>query len=384
MNRYYNKFRRACAWIIGAVFAVSGILKIMDYVGTGLIVTEYLRFLHIPFLSPAAAPAGFALALLEAVTGAGLMSGVWRKVFAALASALTLFFTLISLALVIFNPSMDCGCFGEAVHLTHMQTFVKNLILCGLALAAFLPFRDFGNPRPIKTVTFAISSISILFFGIISARTLPFKDYTSLRTGTTIAAAGETGEFAVRKFDAEYIYEKDGVQKTFRMDDLPDSTWTFVNALTTVDKAAKEAPVLSIVDSHGMTCDSLAAAGKVLVASVYRPDGMEGRWDRVKETLAMADSAGMKSLLLTAGSQTGAYMSDYRTLVSLNRSNGGFTLLDNGMVIRKWAFGDAPGQDALDQCVSDDPLDIMTSYETRGEIKFQAFLLYVFAILILL
>lgn len=383
MNRYYNKLRRACAWIIGAVFAISGILKLMDYVGTGLIVTEYFKFLHLTFLLPLAAPAGFALALLEAVTGVGLMSGVWRKFFGIVASALTLFFTLVSVALVVFNPAMDCGCFGEAIHLTHMQTLVKNLVLIVLALVAFLPFRDFGEPRQIKTVTFAIGALSMLFFGIICMRTLPYKDYTSLKTGTTIAAAG-AGEFSMPKFDAEYIYEKDGVQKSFRMDNLPDSTWTFVNAVTVESKDAGEAPILSIVDSLGLTCDSLAAEGKVLVASVYEPDRIKDGWERIDGTFAAADSLGVKTLLLVAGTRPGAYSSDYRTLVSLNRSNGGFTLLDNGTIIRKWASDYAPSIENLDRAVSDDPVEVMTSYETKGEIKFQAFLLYVFAILILL
>jgi len=385
MNKFYNKFRRACAWITGAVFAFSGILKLMDFVGTGLIVTEYFKFFHIAFLTPIAGPAGFLLALAEAVTGIGLMSGVWRKIFAITASALTLFFTFITILLVIFNPSMDCGCFGEAIHLTHLQTLIKNLVLVSLCLAAFLPFRDLGEPRPVKTVTFAIGSISLLFFGIISARTLPFKDFTSLRTGVTVAAAESEG-CTMPKFDAEYIYEKDGIRKTFTMEELPDSTWTFVDVITIENKDTKEAPILSIVDSLGVTCDSLAAEGKVLISSVYKPEKIrnENDWNKIEETLAAADSLGVKPLLLAAGTREGAFASDYRTLVSLNRSNGGYTLLDNGLIIRKWPAANAPDKGTLKDAVSDDPLDVMTSYETKGDMIFQAFLLYLFAILILL
>jgi hypothetical protein len=84
---------------------------------------------------------------VEASTGAALVSGVFRKTTAIVTSALILFFTVITLILWIANPVMDCGCFGEAIHLTHGQTLLKNLVLVALALIAFIPFQNFGVPR---------------------------------------------------------------------------------------------------------------------------------------------------------------------------------------------------------------------------------------------
>ena len=42
-----NKVRRLCAVIVGLVFFVAGILKLMDPVGSMLIVREYFSFLHL-------------------------------------------------------------------------------------------------------------------------------------------------------------------------------------------------------------------------------------------------------------------------------------------------------------------------------------------------
>ena len=130
MSESKGRFRRLCAWIVGIVFTVSGALKLMDPTGAGLVMEEYFKFLHLGFLSPISMSAGIAFALAEAVTGVALITGVWRKLTAAISSLLMAFFTILTILLVIFNPEMDCGCFGEAIHLTHLQTFLKNIVLC--------------------------------------------------------------------------------------------------------------------------------------------------------------------------------------------------------------------------------------------------------------
>ena len=41
------KARRLCAVILGFVFFGAGVLKLMDPVGTALIINEYFNFFHI-------------------------------------------------------------------------------------------------------------------------------------------------------------------------------------------------------------------------------------------------------------------------------------------------------------------------------------------------
>ena len=131
------RMKRFCGFITGFVFFISGILKLMDPVGTGLIIKEYLGFMHLGFMDPIAKFLGAGLALTESVLGTGLITGVWRHIIAPVTICLQGFFTLITLILVIFNPEMDCGCFGEAIHLTHLETFIKNIILSILLIIYF-------------------------------------------------------------------------------------------------------------------------------------------------------------------------------------------------------------------------------------------------------
>ena len=73
---FHYRIRRLCAFIIGVVFLLAGIFKLLDPTGAGLVVEEYLRFLHLRFLMPAAKGIGVGLALLEALLGAAMISGV--------------------------------------------------------------------------------------------------------------------------------------------------------------------------------------------------------------------------------------------------------------------------------------------------------------------
>ena len=160
MKAFFHDIRRICAFLIGAVLFLSGMFKLIDPVGTGLIVTEYAKFFHLGLGEGFAKVLGFLLAAVETVTGVALMTGFSRALTARVSGVLLAFFTLISVILFAVNPSFDCGCFGEALHLTHGQTLVKNLVLAGLWAVAFLPWRDCGESRRIKKGVFALVSLS--------------------------------------------------------------------------------------------------------------------------------------------------------------------------------------------------------------------------------
>ena len=68
--------RRFCTIIIGLVFFTSGLFKLIDPVGTGLIVRSYLEFVHVGFLGGVSGLAGFLLSAVEALTGLALLGGV--------------------------------------------------------------------------------------------------------------------------------------------------------------------------------------------------------------------------------------------------------------------------------------------------------------------
>ena len=332
------RMKRFCGFITGFVFFISGILKLMDPVGAGLVMKEYFKFLHLGFLNPTATAAGFVFAIAESIVGAGQITGVWRKVTAQVAIVLQGLFTLLTLLLVIFQPEMDCGCFGEAIHLTHGETFVKNIILLALLLIYYIPRQKLGGTKKKKYISFGLVGISAVAFAIYSLMYIPMVDFTDFRPGALVNCDKSAGSDA---YEAIFVYEKDGKEGTFTLESLPDSTWTFVRTETSSQsKNVKQPTTISIYDRNGNYADHLLSEGKSFIITVYKETISPDQQEQIIRTLDNAEASGFRPLLLSASADIGCdylYFCDYKTLITLNRSNGGATYMEDGYIIRKWA-----------------------------------------------
>lgn len=338
---------------MGLLLVLSGVLKMVDPVGTGLIVAEYFKFFGVPALIPWAKAAGIGVCLLESVTGAALIAGVWRKVVAAITSALILSFTAITLVLLIRNPEMDCGCFGRYLTLTHSQSFIKNLVFCALCAVAFLPFRGhMGNPKPIKYIAFHIGAVSLIVFAYLCYSGRVYDDRTPFAPGAELFNASRTN-----------------------LDD---------------------APILSFYDAAGQYADSLALTGQVAILSVYEPE--EADWEEIATWMAEPEQAGVTAFALStvipvepdaleanpAAPTLKVFAADRKTLMTLNRSNGGVTYIDDGEIICKWTASRRPDSETLKEIITSEPTEVMINHVMKGKRRMHGFLLYIYAVLLLL
>ena len=397
MKGFHLGLMRLCSVLLGLVFFIAGMMKLMDPVGAGLVVEEYLEFFHIGGLAFASKWIGVILALVETLTGAALIAGVWRRQVAAITSILTLGFTFLTLLLVIFNPQMDCGCFGEAVHLTHMQTFLKNLLLCLLCAGAFLPVRDYGRNRKSKVVAFCLVAVTVILFTVMSLVSVPLMDFTEFAPGASLAADADEefvdsgislGGENDTKQEYYVIYEKNGQEGAFTLDNLPDSTWTFVrveNLETSISDYEQSVPVFYISDSDGNYRNELLTEGKVMVLSIYDVPGFKDI-ARAEQLLRDAESAGFTALAVARESVPGldAYLSDFKKIITFNRSNGGATYLADGEIICKWPLRKLPDAEELSKVASRNPMEQLVSRSSRRRIAFQGVVLYSLALLLIL
>lgn len=384
------RLKRFCGYIVGFVFFISGILKLMDPVGAGLVVEEYYRFMHIGFMDFSSKLMGTVFAFAEAIIGTGLITGVWRRTTALTAICIQTAFTLLTLALVILNPEMDCGCFGEAIHLTHMETFGKNIILLTLLLVYYIPRKHLGQTTQKKYISFSVIATSVLAFTIFSWMFKPLVEFTAYQPGVELIASGNMLSEDI--YESVFTYEKDGVKEDFTLGHLPDSTWTFVSTHTRQINQPDDLSVeLSFYNSEsGEYLDSLAVEGKVMIVSVYSPSELsEKKWNNVRQFIEESSRTGFHTILLTSTTEgvpdgLQPYLCDFKTLVSLNRSNGGSAYFNDGMLIEKWSRRRVPTGDILKEKYESNPTEILIFQENKGSLVFQGFLLYVFAVMLLL
>lgn len=392
------RLKRFCGFITGIIFFIGGLLKLLDPVGAGLVMKEYLDFLHIGFLGFASKGLGVVFAFAETLIGTGLITGIWRKAFGIAALSLQGFFTLLTLLLVIFNPEMDCGCFGEAIHLTHMQTFVKNLVLLALLSAYYFPAKMLGKGIRRKHVSFWLVTFSTAAFTIYSLMYIPLVDFTAYKPAAALKAANTSASAEEDLYEAEFIYEKDGKQERFDLGHLPDSTWTFVRTETVAREGYSDDDLLdlSFYDADGNYLDSLACGERVMAVSIYDPQISRKKWASTEKFVKNAQEAGFTVIVLISSEPERMdeatekvlsplmYYADYKTLISMNRSNGGITYFSGGYLVRKWAAKAAPDLKELKKISDEDVTETIIEQNTKGSLGFQGFLLYVFAVMLLL
>lgn len=328
-------FRRFAAVVFGAVFLFGGVLKLTDPVGATLVMNSYLGFLHLSVLSFAAEAFALSFTILECIVGVALVSGVLWRWIKWLAFGLTLFFTMLTLLLLIANPAMDCGCFGELVHLTHTQSFIKNVVLLLLWCAVFLP-KGWNIRQPRRRKVLALVDC-VLLFGLMlhGFNRLPILDLTDLNIGTEL----EVGSVPMLGEDDEY---------------------------------------------H----DDMLLDGDMLLVSVPDPSSLSAKKRaEVISTVELARRSGLEAVLLAPVrvpefEEMPLYTSDRKTLLSLNRSNGGAVLVRDGEVVRKWNCG-ALDKDELDRSLESDPIESIADDSLRGRLSFGSFVVVVFALLLI-
>lgn len=139
--------------LVAVTFIFSGFVKGMDPLGTQHKITDYLEALHIDWMFPdwSTLVMSVLLATAEFAIGIFLLFAIRRRLTSKITLAVMIVMTLITLWIVIAAPVKDCGCFGDAVVLTNMETFIKNIIL--LIFAVLLWRKPLEMPRLISRQT---------------------------------------------------------------------------------------------------------------------------------------------------------------------------------------------------------------------------------------
>ena len=236
--------------IIGTLFIFSGLIKAIDPLGLTYKMQEFFEvwiadgyFVSIiTWLNNYSFWVAVIMITAEVALGVALLIG-WRKnLVLQLLFLLILFFTFLTSYVLFSGKIRSCGCFGDCIPLTPIQTFTKDIILLILSIFLILK-KSYIQPVFKDRLPFAIVLISIvgtLFLQNYVIDHLPLADCLPYKKGNNILELRKIPADAVPdKFSYGFVYQKQGVKQSFTTDKLPDSTWEFVERKETLIQKGK-------------------------------------------------------------------------------------------------------------------------------------------------
>jgi uncharacterized membrane protein YphA (DoxX/SURF4 family) len=243
--------------VVGVLFIFSGLMKAIDPWGLTYSTQEFFEaFINggvFPSLINLLTPYTFWLSLLmislETLVGVSLLLGIYKKMTVWVLLLLILFFTFLTGYAFFTDTVKECGCFGNCIPLTPLETFLKNIAL--LALIGVLLFgQKYILPvfsRKACRLLFALSIFGVIYLQWYVLRYLPVKDCLPYKIGNNIAELRKMPSNAIPdKFDYVFVYEKAGAKKEFTAATLPDSSWKFVDRKQTlVQKGKNNMPAIN-------------------------------------------------------------------------------------------------------------------------------------------
>lgn len=377
----------ACRLLLGGVFVFSGFVKAVDPMGGAIKFDDYLTSFGLDFLLPFSTLFSFNLAALEFTLGICALVGVYRRYTSFFLLAMMVFMTPLTLYLALFNPVSDCGCFGDALVITNWQTFYKNVVL--LVAAIFL-FRNNQRIYPFYSyhVYWFVAFYGYLFavaFAYMNYSHLPILDFRPYKVGANIPALMAIPEGApVDEYDYSFIYEKDGIQKEFSLEDIPsnDSSWVFVESKTKLIKQGYVPPVaaFNVYDMRDEDVTERLFSNPdpmFLLVSPHLEEADDERIDEINSIYDYAVERGWSFYCITGSSEeamstwtdnTGAeypyLFADEVLLKTIVRSNPGLVLMREGTILGKWHYNDFPSAEALETAF--DPY-LTGNYDRKSE-----------------
>lgn len=254
------------AWLLrivtGGVFMASGLFKAIDPWGGLYKITDYLQAWGIGANHEMALSLASLLATFEFMMGAMLVMGAMRNFTRWLAVGFMAFMTALTLYIWIADPVEDCGCFGDAFILSNSLTFWKNVLLLGLVLLLFRvndKVKGIYSPA-LQWLPMVITLLYIAGVQIVGYHIQPLVDFRPFPVGTDMAAI-HTSDADNDVENMMFLYEKDGVTQTFNAGNLPDSTWTFVERITTAGTGEQAGTLLVLDDDEDVTAEVFAPEG---------------------------------------------------------------------------------------------------------------------------
>ena len=372
-----------CRIIVAVTFIFSGFVKAIDPIGTQYKLHDYLGAIGMAGILPnwtLLAVAVF-LAAIEFCIGIFLLFAIQRRLISKLTVAFMAFMTMVTVWIVVADPVKDCGCFGDALHLTNTETLIKNIVLLVCSLA--IMYRPLAMFRFVsKSNQWIVTNYTIVFILVSSGLSLyylPIFDFRPYHIGVNIPRGMEIPKGAkLPQFKTTFIMEKNGQRKEFTLDNYPDASWKFIDSKTVQTSEGYIPPIhdFSITDNKtGLDLTNSVLSHKGYTFLLIAPhletadDSNFGDIDRLYEyaqsydipfyCLTASTTKAIKRWVDLTGAEYPFCITDEAVLKTIIRSNPGLLLLKDGTIINKWSHNNLPNEAKLSRPISQSSLGKM-------------------------
>ena len=372
-----------CRIIVAVTFIFSGFVKAIDPIGTQYKLQDYLGAIGMAGILPnwtLLAVAVF-LAAIEFCIGIFLLFAIQRRLISKLTVAFMAFMTMVTVWIVVADPVKDCGCFGDALHLTNTETLIKNIVLLVCSLA--IMYRPLAMFRFVsKSNQWIVTNYTIVFILVSSGLSLyylPIFDFRPYHIGVNIPRGMEIPKGAkLPQFKTTFIMEKNGQRKEFTLDNYPDASWKFIDSKTVQTSEGYIPPIhdFSITDNKtGLDLTNSVLGHKGYTFLLIAPhletadDSNFGDIDRLYEyaqsydipfyCLTASTTKAIKRWIDLTGAEYPFCITDEAILKTIIRSNPGLLLLKDGTIINKWSHNNLPNEAKLSRPISQSSLGKM-------------------------
>jgi uncharacterized membrane protein YphA (DoxX/SURF4 family) len=361
-----------CRLLVGVLFIISGLIKANDPLGFSYKLEEYFSVFGWDFFKPMALFMSVAITVFEIICGVAVLVGSRMKLYAWLLMLMIVFFTFLTFYSAYFNKVTDCGCFGDALHLTPWQSFSKDIILFILILPIFLwrsKIQPLFSVKMDNIVMLAATALS-LWFNMFCINHLPVIDFRPYKIGTNIVQDMAIPEGApVDEYETKLVYlnKKTGEKKEFTTAEYTKASYLWEDTLTwawdtTISNLVKEGfkPKIhdfSIADDDGnkITDEVLKKPGYTLFVVNYNiAKSDKSHQSEINKLVSECDKNKIPVIGLTASvaekeafrhevqAAYPYYTCDETALKTMVRSNPGLVLMKDGVVQNMWHHNDVP------------------------------------------
>ncbi len=354
--------------IIGLVFIFSGTVKANDPLGFVYKLHDYFNAFNLNFLRNLSLLFVIILCTAEFIAGFSVLLNIRQKTGIWIVMILMIIFTPLTLFLAMTNPVADCGCFGDAIKLTNWQTFLKNVIILVPAIYLFItrntiiPHSGVTREWTITVITLTVF-ISFIFYNLTY---LPIIDFLPYKTGTYIPDQMIVPEGKpVDKYETTFIYEKEGQQKEFTIEDYPagDTSWKFIEQRSILVSKGYQPPVHDFsfysLDGIDRTSEILESDNfLMLMISKRLPKADPEKLEKGFEFGQFCLKNQIGFFILTASGREEAVsfskgmiicLGDEVTLKTMVRADPGYILIKGGTIQGKWSWANLPDKETFKQ-----------------------------------